>query len=42
MKKELDKLLEYVKDECIKEKINMLTVYKVLQVIKNFHLKSKN
>ena len=35
--KKLPELLEYVKNECIKENINMLIVYKVLQIIKNFY-----
>lgn len=34
---DLDKLLELVKQECIKEKINMLSVYKILQIIKDFN-----
>ena len=33
---DLDKLLELVKQECIKEKINMLSVYKILHVVKTF------
>ena len=37
MNKNLPELLEYVKNECIKENINMLIVYKVLQIIKNFY-----
>ena len=35
--KKLPELLEFIKDECIKENINMLIVYKVLQIIKNFY-----
>ena len=37
MNKNLPELLEYVKNECIKENINMLIVYKFLQIIKNFY-----
>lgn len=38
--KKLQELLEFVKNECIKERINILTVYKVLHIIKTF-LKNK-
>ena len=31
---DLEKLLEEVKLECIKEKVNMLSVYRILHIIK--------
>jgi len=34
--KELKELLEYVKEECIRENINMLLTYKLLQIVKNY------
>ena len=34
--KDLEDLLVQVKEECIKEKINMLSVYKILHVVKTF------
>ena len=37
--KKLQELLEFIKDECIKERINILTVYKVLYIIKTFFKK---
>ena len=41
MNKNLQELLEFIKDECIKERINILTVYKVLHIIKTFFKKQK-
>ena len=37
--KKLQELLELIKDECIKEKINILSVYKILHIIKTFFKK---
>jgi hypothetical protein len=37
--KKLQELLEFVKDECIREKINILVVYRVLHIIKTFFKK---
>ena len=37
--KDLEEMLIYVKEECIKERIDMLTVYKVLHIIKTFFKK---
>lgn len=34
--KKLQELLEFIKDECIKERINILVVYKVLHIVKTF------
>ena len=35
MNKNLQELLEFIKDECIKERINILPVYKILHIIKH-------
>ena len=40
--KKLQELLIYIKLECIKENINMLIIYKVLHIIKNFFKEHKN
>ena len=37
--KDLEEMLIYVKEECIKQRIDMLTVYKVLHIIKTFFKK---
>ena len=34
--KDLEHLLMYIKAECISENVNMLTTYKLLQIVKNF------
>ena len=34
--KDLENLLIYIKLECINENVNMLTTYKLLQIVKNF------
>lgn len=32
-----NKFIEYLKTECIKSNIDILTVYKVIQIIKNYY-----
>lgn len=39
---ELEKLLTYIKSECISENVNMLTTYKLLQIVKNFFKHKEN
>lgn len=36
-KKELEDFLRYVKINCINEHIDMLSIYKILQIIKDYH-----